>query len=79
MPLTLSGVFVRGLFTINPMTKAESIAYLRKLALKEKLSEDFLPARNEGVEEVFRSMEDNKESNADAICPQGREREVSRM
>lgn len=48
---------MRGLFT-DPMTKAESIAYLRRLALKEKLSEEFLPAPSLGAEESLFELEE---------------------
>lgn len=40
------------------MTKSESIAYLRKLALKEKIAEESLPTRSDGAEEVFRELEE---------------------
>lgn len=40
------------------MTKAESIAYLRRLALKEKLSEEFLPAPSLGAEESLFELEE---------------------
>lgn len=43
------------------MTKTESIAYLRKLALKEKLAEEFLPTPSEGAEESFLEIESSPE------------------
>lgn len=56
-----------------PMTKTESIAYLRKLALKERLSEDFFPTHSEGAEEVFLELEKNSpvdnSGNGDIISP----------
>lgn len=39
------------------MTKLESIAYLRKLKLKEKISEYF-PTPAEDTEKVFRDLEE---------------------
>lgn len=49
------------------MTKSESIAYLRKLALKEKIAEESLPTRSDSAEEVFRELEEIEKNNTEHL------------